>query len=175
MDPNESHDVLINKNSIDVDDSPLISQRSLAFVTFDCPEPHCVMQFRREDRLRAYMLLGSHKILRPSFRILDAAMLTYKEGVESDTYKQVPIMSAIIMRSTMQTASKNTLSEGWALFRSRPRVTISVAQRSDLEDKYNEGEKSGSKWDPARVAEVKIFRTLTVTLINFLIVFRICR
>ena len=143
---NPSNDISMNKNSMDADDASLISQCSSMFVTFDCPEPHCVMQFRREDRLRAHMLLGSHKILLPSFRLLDKAMLMYKEGVETDHYKQVPIMCTVATNSTSHTKSKSKLSEGWALFRSRPRVPFTVTQRSYLEDKYNEGEKSGAKW-----------------------------
>ncbi|CAF2128879.1 unnamed protein product [Rotaria magnacalcarata] len=133
---NPGNDISMNKNSMDADDAGLIFQSSSIFVTFDCPEPHCVMQFPREDRLRAHMLLGFYKILLPTFRLLDKAMLMYKEGLESDHYKQVPITCTVATNSTSHTKPKKNFT-----------------QRSYLEDKYNEGEKSGAKWDPAKVAE----------------------
>jgi hypothetical protein len=103
------------------------------------------MQFRREDRLHAHILLDLHKILVPSFRLLDKAIIMYKAGLESDNHKHLPRMSVNSNDASMIAAADDRLSQGWALFRARPRVPFTIHQRSYLEEKYNEGEKSGAK------------------------------
>ena len=46
---------LVDIEPMDIDDNEQIEKRPSRFVTFDCPEPRCTMQFRREDRLRAHL------------------------------------------------------------------------------------------------------------------------
>ncbi len=158
MDDDPNNDFSIDEQTMDVDNTTVIDQRSSTFVTFDCPETHCIMQFRREDRLHAHLLLDSHKILIPSFRLLDKAIIMYKEGLESDNHKQVPTLRAVTTSTSSSTTTNDKLVEGWALFRSRPRVPFTIIQRSYLEKKYNDGEKSGAKWDAASVAEARHFQ-----------------
>ena len=129
-------------------------EQSSAFVTFDCPEPHCIMQFRREDRLNAHLLLGVHKTLASSVRLVDKAILIYRDGFTRDDHKQVPVLPASITTGSSSTDINDKLMEGWALFRPRARVPFSIAQRSYLDEKYNDGEKSGGKWNADSVAEV---------------------
>lgn len=62
---------------MNVDNTMGADQRPSSFVTFDCTEPHCIMQFRHEDRLRAHLLLGSHKTIIPPFRLLDKTAIMY--------------------------------------------------------------------------------------------------
>ncbi len=73
---------------------------------------HCVLQFRREDRLRAHLLLGSHKIITPPFRLLDKAVIVYKESLDNDNLKEIPILSAI-----------NTIVKHSAVRHNQPEVT----------------------------------------------------
>lgn len=140
---------------MEIDGNTLAIESSSGFVTFDCPEPHCVMQFRREDRLHTHILLGSHKILVPSFRLLDRAILMYQEGLQSDSHKQVPTLSCSTTTASSSTTIDERLAEGWALHRSRPRRPFTVNQRSYLVQKYDEGERSGAKWDANSVAEAR--------------------
>jgi hypothetical protein len=142
---------------MDVDITVIADRHSSSFVTFDCTEPHCVKQFRREDRLRAHLLLDSHKIIIPPFRLLDKAVIMYKESLSSDTPKQVPVLSASNVTKKNETLATVSLKEGWALFRPRAKVAFTIAQRSYLNQKYDEGEKSGAKWDAATVAEASLF------------------
>ena len=153
VDEDANDNTLIDDDAMDVGSTHVVPV-SPAFVTFDCPENHCTMQFRREDRLNAHLLLDLHKILVPSFRLLDKAIIMYKAGLESDNHKHVPRMAVNNSDESVTTAADDRLAEGWALFRARPRVPFTIHQRSYLEEKYNEGEKSGAKWDAASVAEV---------------------
>lgn len=156
-DEDTNADTLIDGEAMDVDDTVVADPDSSSFVTFDCTEPYCIKQFRREDRLRAYLLLGSHKIVASSVRFLDRAMLMYHDSLLSDHPKQVPALSTSSISKKDITNSSITLEEGWALFYPRPKVAFTVAQRSYLDQKYDEGEKCGTKWDPASVAEASLF------------------
>ena len=79
----------------------------------------------------------------------------YKDGLESDKHKQVPNLpvNSTVVSSVIPVNEQ--LGVGWALFRARPRVTFTINQRSYLEERYDEGEKSGSKWDANSVAEAR--------------------
>ena len=151
-------DIPLDAEAMDVDEVVVTDQHSSSFVTFDCTEPHCVMQFRREDRLRAHLLLGSHKIITPSFRLLDRAAILYKKALESDKPKAVPVLSASTAAVTTANTAMFVMEEGWALFRAREKVPFTLAQRSYLNQKYDEGEKSGAKWDASTVAEARAIR-----------------
>jgi hypothetical protein len=148
---------------MDVDNTTVIGQLSSGFVTFDCPDTHCIMQFRREDRLHAHLLLGSHKLLIPPFRLLDKANIMYQEGLESDHHKQVPNLSAVATDPPLSTRINDQLTESWALLRARPRIPFTAIQRSYLEEKYNDGEKTGAKWDAASLSEARKCLILTLS------------
>ena len=153
-DDGNSEEMLNDDEAMEVDNTASAAGSS-AFVTFDCPENHCIMQFRREDRLHAHLLLGLHKNLVPSFRLLDKAIVMYKDGLESDNHKQVPHLSANSSVVPSVALINDQLVEGWALFRPRSRVTFTINQRSYLEERYDEGERSGAKWDANSVAEAR--------------------
>ncbi len=153
----DTDDVLFKQEVVDIGDNINMDQHPSSFVTFDCTEPHCIMQFRREDRLRAHLLIGSHKIISPSFQLLDKAAVIYKESLESDNLKEIPILTSTNTTVRNPRISTVTLKEGWALFHPRAKVTFAPAQRSYLNEKYDEGEKSGAKWDPCKLAEVCAF------------------
>ncbi|CAF2969698.1 unnamed protein product [Rotaria sp. Silwood2] len=127
-----NHDTLVDEDAMDVDSTIVTDKDSSSFVTFDCIEPVCVMQFRREDRLRAHLLLDSHKIVIPPFRLLDKAAIMYKESLENDNPKQIPVLSAVGTTTKKLMIPTVDLEEGWALFRLRANARFTAAQRSYL-------------------------------------------
>ena len=157
LEDNETNDeVLIDEEKTGTTETCDRYERSPAFVTFDCTEANCVMQFRREDRLRAHLLIGSHKFVTSSSSLLDKAILMYKETMINDDARRIPSMSTASIAVTPSSFRKSKLEEGWALFQPRPNVKFTLAQKTYLNEKYDEGEKSGGKWDPNRLAEVRI-------------------
>ena len=62
---------LVDKELMNIDDNEQTDKCSSGSVTFDCPEPRCTMQFRREDRLRAHLLVGSNRFIDHSCSLLD--------------------------------------------------------------------------------------------------------
>lgn len=138
-------DSSISQETMDVDVNEHNSKHSSSFVTFDCPEPHCIKQFRREDRVRPHLLVGSHKYSDLSLPLLDKAALIYKDTLESDRPKQVSMLSTISTTSKTTVTSRNNLKQGWALFHPRKKVLFTPVQRAYLNEKYDEGERSGAK------------------------------
>ena len=130
-DANNSYD----QNRSKGDGNGNVIDKSSGFVTFDCPEPHCVMEFRREDRLRAHLLMGAHKTQETSHRLLDNAMLMYSESINHHDHVQVPNISADTSTGLYSQIPSNNLDEGWALHRSRTRAPFSVCQRSFMVNK----------------------------------------
>ena len=74
------------------------------------------MKFRREDRLRAHLLLRSHKTIIPPYWLLDKAAIIHKESLDSGNLKEIPILSATNSTIKCSTISIVNLEEGWALF-----------------------------------------------------------
>ena len=70
------------------------------------------MQFRREDRLRAHLLLSSHKIIVPRYRLLDKAAIMYKKSLEDDNPKQVPVLLTTSTRAKWSVIPTVDLKEG---------------------------------------------------------------
>ena len=148
---------LVDKELMDINDNEQTEKCPSEFVTFDCPEPRCTMQFRREDRLRAHLLVGSHRFIDHSCSLSDKAALMYKDARESDYPKQVPLLSGANITTRPPAPLKNNLKEGWALFSPRKKILFTLAQCAYLNQKYDEDEASGAKWDPVAVAHVSLF------------------
>jgi hypothetical protein len=104
---------------MDVDDNEHIEKRSSGFSIFDCPEPSCVLQFRREDRLRTHLLVGSHQYSDPCYSLVDKAALIYRDTFESDCSKQVPLLPVTSVALQQPVTHGKDLKEGWALFSPR--------------------------------------------------------
>jgi hypothetical protein len=89
-----SKEMLSDDEPMKVDNTPSTTD-ALTCVTFDCPENHCIMQFRREDRLNVHRLLGLHKTRVPSLPIARQSHCDVQGWTgERDEHKQVPHLSA---------------------------------------------------------------------------------
>ena len=161
---------LVGKEPMDIDDNEQTEKCPSGFVTFDCPEPRCTMQFRREDRLRAHLLGGSHRFIDYSCSLLDKAALMYKDSLENDYPKQVPLLPVANITIRSPAPLKNNLKEGWALFSPRKKVLFIPAQCAYLNQKYDEGEVSGAKWDPVAVANVSLFDLFSNSISFFILI-----
>ena len=156
---------LVDIEPMDIDDNEQTEKRPSRFVTFDCPESRCIVQFRREDRLRAHLLVGSHRFIDHPCSLLDKAAQMYKDALESDYPKQVPLLPVANITASPPAPLKNNLREGWAPFSPRKKILFTPAQRAYLNQKYDEGETSGAKWDPVAVAHVGLFDLFSNCLI----------
>ncbi|CAF4712075.1 unnamed protein product, partial [Rotaria sp. Silwood1] len=112
---------------------------------FDCPDPHCIRQFRPHANLQVHLSTGIHKYQPNRLKLLDKAKLHYKQQLENDENEHIRSTQNF---KTIHSSNGNVnyeLKQRWALFNRKP-LTYLV-------QKYNEGEKNGMKWDPPQVAE----------------------
>ena len=157
---------LVDKEPMDIDVNEQTEKRPSGFVTFDCPESRCTMQFRREDRLRAHLLVGSHRFIDHPCSLLNKSALMYKDdALESDYPKQVPLLSIVNITPRLPASFKNDLKEGWALFSPRKKILFTPAQHAYLNQKYDEGEASGAKWNPIVITHVSLFDLFSNSMI----------
>jgi hypothetical protein len=124
------------------------------FVTFDCPDSRCIRQFRRESTLHAHLIYENHKYMPTKQCLLDRAGIIYQQRLESDQRINSRALSNFIILPSTTSSSLDSLDEGWAIFRPKTNRAFTQKQRAYLTNKYNEGEQTGRKWDPAAVAQV---------------------
>jgi len=140
----------VEENMMEID-----SESGQRFVTFDCPDPRCIRQFRRESNLHAHLIYENHKYMPIKHSLLDNARIIYQQRVESDQRINGRALNNFIIVASTTPSSLNPLHEGWAIFRPKTNRAFTQKQRTYLTDKYNEGEQTGGKWDPAAVAQVR--------------------
>lgn len=83
---------------------------------FDCSDPKCVRQFRRETNLLAHLATGHHKYPRDQLKLLDKAKLSYHDRLESAKIQCAPSLQSFTVIPRTETTSNDLLKKGWALF-----------------------------------------------------------
>ncbi|CAF5024125.1 unnamed protein product, partial [Rotaria sp. Silwood1] len=56
---------------------------------FDCPDPHCIRQFRPHANLQVHLSTGIHKYQPNRLKLLDKAKLHYKQQLENDENEHI--------------------------------------------------------------------------------------
>lgn len=114
---------------------------------FSCPKAGCVKVYQRHSSLEKHLSYGKCKLAPERDTLVDKAKKLYHA-------KLVEGASAppTIQGHTTAQESVPTLREGWALKSSKKSYRFSEAQKQYLEEKFNLGQETGHKLDPASVA-----------------------
>ena len=134
-----------NQKSCDSSPSegPDISSQKL----FTCPEEGCTKYFVRYSSLEKHCEYGAHVRALEKVTLQDKAKLSYAQRLEEGQTK--PLCSVTVVGSPYL----SFLDMGWAL-KSKPKATrFSEKQKSFLERKFLQGEKSGKKETGETVAK----------------------
>ena len=115
---------------------------------FTCPEEGCVQTFLRYSSMQRHLDCGRHKRAVEQDTLFDKAAVGYAQNLE------VQCQAHPQLRCSEQPPSvTEALPKGWALKSSTSkRVRFTDKQRKFLADKFQQGESSGRKIDPASVA-----------------------
>lgn len=146
------------------------------FTTFSCDEPGCIKQYFRFSNLVNHHARGNHVFKPDKVRILDKAIQLFKSGVEQVKPHQFQQLHSFKILSTASTSSsedesdnnddtestKYELQKGWALKESRNGKRFSNKQINYLKEKFDEGKRNGSKWNPTTVFEVSCIHFLFI-------------
>lgn len=126
---------------------------SSGYHLFDCPNPLCAKTFRRRHNLDHHLTTGNH-VFKPTRRpLLDTAKLLYKEKLENDTAQatiSLQHFNAVAASSTVTTFKR---TQGWALFKPKPKMMFTPEQKKFLTSLYDEGI-VGKRMSPVTAAAV---------------------
>jgi hypothetical protein len=150
MDVNDEH---TNEIHGPVEDS------STGFVVFRCSDPQCIKWYRSLVRCEDHIVAGEHVYPNDKPSLFDAAITKFKAKADRIDFHG-DLTSAATTASSASTSSSSFLNEGWALIKQRTSRRFTPEQIAYLVEKYEEGERSGNKWNPAAVASVSFILNL---------------
>ena len=115
---------------------------------FTCPEEGCVQTFLRYSSMQRHLDCGRHKPAVERYTLLDKAAVGYAQKLEVQCQPHPKLRF-----SEQPPSMTDALPQGWALKSSTSkRARFTGKQRKFLADKFQQGESSGRKIDPASVA-----------------------
>lgn len=115
---------------------------------FTCPEEGCVQTFLRYSSMQRHLDCGRHRRAVERDTLFDKAAVGYAQKLEMH-YQAHPQINC----SEQPPFTTSTLPQGWALKSSTSkRARFTEKQRKFMVDKFQQGESSGRKIDPASVA-----------------------
>jgi hypothetical protein len=150
----QSDDTLTDIDDVDTmrHEHPELDSSS-GFAIFRCSEAQCIKWYRSIDRCEDHIATGKHVHPPAKLSLLDVAVKTFKAQTDRVFSKSTTTMP---MNTTFDLSTNGTtcLSEGWALPQPKLNKRFTREQIAFLVEKYDEGERSGNKWNPAVVASV---------------------
>ena len=115
---------------------------------FSCPEEGCVNTFVRYSSMQRHLDFGKHPHALERSTLLDKAAIGYAHRLEGQC-EAVPELDAV----TEPPSCHDMLPKDWALKLSAPRrCRFTYKQKTYLTEKFQQGEQSRRKSDPASVA-----------------------
>lgn len=140
-------------DNMDTSISRPVEDSSTGFLTFRCNDTQCQRWFRSMDRCEDHIISGKHVYCKVKLSLLDTAVRTYESQTDKiGSHSAVAFPMANLGSPAVDTF--RSLGEGWALPQQKSRKRFSAEQISFLVQKYDEGERTGNKWNPATVALV---------------------
>jgi preprotein translocase subunit Sec61beta len=136
-----------------------VEDSSTGFIVFRCNDPQCIKWYRSIVRCEDHIATGQHVYPEVKLSLVDTAVTQYK--IKTDQiHLHTNLTSTTNFASLPGSSSPYLLTEGWALIQSKSTKRFSPDQIAFLVEKYDEGEKSGNKWNPAAVVAVSILLDL---------------
>lgn len=172
----ENEDGLTENSSMDSNEEDQtttegpVEDSSAGFIIFRCSDPQCIKWYRSVLRCEDHILSGQHVYPTAKLSLLDTAVTKYKIKTDQIDFAR-DLTSTTNIATSPVTSDSCSLFEGWALVQPKSNKRFSSEQIAFLVEKYDEGERSGNKWNPTSVAAVSFLFNLSSTTI---LVFRPC-
>ena len=139
-----------------------VGDSNTGFLVFRCSDSQCIKWYRSIDRCEDHIISGKHVYSENRLSLLDTAVHAYQFQTEKISSHSGLTLSTDYAAS-QHTKTSRALVEGWALPQPKSSKRFSKEQIAFLVDKYDEGERSGHKWNPTAVASVSGFSLLLKT------------
>jgi len=146
----------LDENMEDLSDDT--SGTSKIDTVFDCPEPGCTASFLKHGHLVNHLDKGIHKYVRENINSMDFAIKAFKSNLQKCARQIPPFLKASSENIIKELPQKCNISlielkQGWAIKPATVCRQMDQDQINYLLEKYNEGERSGKKWDPKKLAQ----------------------
>ena len=115
---------------------------------FSCPYLGCVKLYQLYSSLEKHLSFGKFKLIPEADTLLDKAKTLYQAKLLEGKTSQ----STIQGHFNRKESSTAILQEGWALISPKKTVRFNESQKRYLDEKFNLGQLTGHKLDPAIVA-----------------------
>ncbi|CAF2072455.1 unnamed protein product [Rotaria magnacalcarata] len=119
--------------------------------SFDCLTNGCTARYRYHANLLRHYTTGKHKMKLEKQSFVDKSKVLFHQSLTTNHLRSTPLMSITVV-SPENTSTISSLNQNWASQKSKPNVRFNDKQKQFLQGKFDEGTKTGMKWDPARVA-----------------------
>ena len=123
---------------------------------FECPEPNCIRKYQYESNLATHLIVGKHMFVPERRTLKDYAIGFYKNRI--DAIQTAPLLSIKNALRDIETGGDEEyavpIEMGWAHKPDRKGTTFDQEQISFLRNLFNEGARSGKKYDPREVAKM---------------------
>lgn len=165
-----------DRNNNKSTNSSFVDDRQAGFTTFFCDEPGCIKRFFRFQNLVNHHARGDHLFKPDKLKIRDRVIQLFKSGIEQVKPHQTILTHGFKVisnasrdhfdeQSTSSSSEQSMdeeenenipydLQQGWALLELNSNTRFSSEQIDYLNEKYEEGQNNGSKWDASAVFEV---------------------
>ncbi|XP_015755039.1 PREDICTED: uncharacterized protein LOC107334603 [Acropora digitifera] len=124
---------------------------------FSCSESTCVLRFKSEREAQAHMDSGNHVKELESVSLYDTIRLRWAErvtGISSVAQEA----SAVFAQEESASSKTKASSMGWALKATQKRPRLGEKVKAFLIEKFEAGERSGTKADPFSVSRENKFK-----------------
>lgn len=129
-------------------EQPATEQDESSCELLACPNEGCVKMYQRHSSLEKHLLFGQCKMMPEKHTLFDLAKKKYHAILVEGT--RLAVSTSPLLCDTSESVSN--LPEGWALKAAKKATRFSDTQKKYLEEKFNIGQTTGQKQDPAIVA-----------------------
>ena len=141
----EDEEVAEEQESISFESSTSDDQKAMSL--FYCPVEACLKTFRRSSTLQHYILTGDHVIHPERENIYERAKQGYAKRLEEGLKANLTLETKFELYP-----GQNELNQGWALKSCKSRSPFSKKQKEFWDEIFKEGERTGVKANPDRIA-----------------------
>ncbi|CAF4127583.1 unnamed protein product, partial [Rotaria magnacalcarata] len=150
-DKSDSNDFQHDESSTSEEESSINETLENDQYSFDYLTNGCTARYRYHANLLRHYTTGKHKMKLEKQSLVDKSKVLFHQSLTTNHLRSTPLMSITVV-SPENTSTISSLNQNWASQKSKPNVRFNDKQKQFLQGKFDEGTKTGMKWDPARVA-----------------------
>ena len=115
------------------------------YYSFDCLTDGCIARYRYYGNLLRHYATGRHKMKLEKHSLIDKSKILFHQHLSTDNLRSTPLLSIDVIPPTTN-SNIPPLGQNWASQKAKPVARFNEKQKQFLQEKFNEGIQTGSKW-----------------------------